>query len=379
MRATIALGVTLFVSAAASVGAASPPAESSPWDNLPGARAYLDAVAADPGFSGVVLLGRGDDVVFEQAYGFADVEQGVPMRVDDLLRLGSLTKPITASAMLVAVDRGLVSLDAHVCDLLPGCPSTWREVTLRHLLSHTSGIVDHFGDLEAVPVDDTVQELERVLSQLDDDESLDSEPGTEYAYRNFNYVLVGAVLEEVTGVPWEIALRQLVLDPLGLESIRYDDVYAIVRGRVRGYERDETLGLRNIDYDDHAAYAAGGLLASAGDLFRWSRAMMEGRLFDPALVKESLTPYRDNYGLGWQIRQFFGRPVYDHTGGIDGFSSHLAHYPDEGLTIIVLSNVENDPAILRACDLASVLFAWRPDTDPTDPSLTPRQRCGIDP
>lgn len=159
----------------------------------------------------------------------------------------------------------------------------------------------------------------------------------------------------------------------------YDDVYAIVPNRARGYERDDQLGLRNIDHDNHAAYAAGGLLSSASDVFRWSRGMLTAKLFRPELVDESLTPFKGNYGYGWQVRRFFDRRIYNHTGGIDGFSSHLAHYPDQELTIVVLSNVESDSAILRACDVASLLFEWRPARDVTDSDLTPRQRCGLNP
>lgn len=348
------------------------------WANLDEVRTYLENAAKETGFSGVVLIGRGDKVVFEEAYGLAEVEHRVPMRTDHRFRLGSLTKPVTASAVLVAIDRGLLALDTHACRLLPSCPRSWEDVTVRHLLTHSSGIADHFGDLEAVPVEVTLEELRRVLDSLPADEPLRAAPGTEYAYSNFNYVLVGALLEEVVDTPWETILREFVFEPLGLRTMAYDDVYAIVEDRVRGYERDDKLGLRNIGYDDHAAYAAGGLLSSAGDVFRWSRGMLNGKLFSPQLVEESLVPYRGDYGYGWQVRQFFDRRIYNHTGGIDGFSTHLAHYPDDGLTIVVLSNVENDSATLRACDLAGRLFQWPIVAGTTSPELTPRQRCGLE-
>jgi len=349
------------------------------WDSLGKARSYLDSAARETGFSGVVLIGRSEEIAFEEAYGFADADLRVPMRADYRFRIGSLTKPITASAVLVAVDRGLLALDQQGCRLLPSCPRSWETVTVRHLLTHSSGIADHFGDLESVPVEVTAEELRRVLDSLPADEPLRAVAGTEYAYSNFNYILLGAVLEEVVGAPWETILRQWVFEPLDLKTMAYDDVYAIVEDRVRGYERDDSLGLRNIDYDDHSAYAAGGLLSTAGDLFRWSRGMLTAKLFRTELVEESLKPTLGDYGYGWQIRKFFDRTIYNHTGSIDGFSSHLAHYPDDGLTIIVLSNVENDSAILRACDVAARLFDWPVVTGATGPELTPRQRCGLEP
>lgn len=346
--------------------------------NIDAARSYLENAARETGFTGVVLIGHGDEVVLEEAYGFADAELRVPMRTDHRFRLGSLTKPVTASAVLVAVDRGLLEMDTPACDLLPSCPAGWKDVTVRHLLTHSSGIEDHFGDLDAVPVEATVGELRRVLDALPPDEPLGATPGAEYAYSNFNYVLLGALLEEVVGAPWESVLREFVFEPLGLRTMAYDDVYAIMEDRARGYERDDSLGLRNIDYDDHAAYAAGGLLSTAGDVFRWSRGMLSGVLFSPRLVAESLEPYLEDYGYGWQVRRFFDRRIYNHTGGIDGFSTHLAHYPDDGLTIVVLSNVEDDAAILRACDLAGRLFEWPVLAGAANADLTPRQRCGLE-
>jgi CubicO group peptidase (beta-lactamase class C family) len=347
--------------------------------NLDEARIYLNSAARETGFSGVVLIGRGEEVVFEEAFGLADVDLRVPMRTEHRFRIGSLTKPITASAVLMAVDRGLLALDQHVCRLLPSCPASWERVTVRHLLTHTSGIADHFGDLESVSVESTAEELRRVLESLAPDERLLAAPGTEYAYSNFNYVLLGAVLERIVGAPWEAILRQWMFEPLGLKAMAYDDVYAIMEDRVRGYRRDDAQGLRNIDYDDHAAYAAGGLLSTARDLFQWSRGMLTGKLFRAELVEESLRANMGDYGYGWQIRKFFGRTIYNHTGGIDGFSSHLAHYPDEGLTIIVLSNVEDDSAILRACDLAGRLFDWPVAAGDAGSEPGPRQRCGLEP
>ncbi|MGD2069688.1 MAG: serine hydrolase domain-containing protein [Gemmatimonadota bacterium] len=368
----------LLVASIGAVPAWGQEPAAGPGLDLEVARAYLEHAATEGGFSGVVLIGRGDEVLFREAYGFADADLRIPMRVGHRLRIGSLTKPITASAALVAVDRGRLGLEMHACRWLPSCPRSWETVTVRHLLTHTSGIVDHFGDLESVPVADTFEELGRVLDSLPADEALRTPPGAEYAYSNFNYVLLGAVLERVVGKPWEAVLREWVFGPLGLTSMAYDDVYAVMAGRVRGYRLDDSLGLRNIEYDDHAAYAAGGLLSDVGDLFRWSRGVLTGRLFSPELVAESLTPDRGNYGYGWQVRRFFDRTVYNHTGGIDGFSSHLAHYPDEGLTLVVLSNVENDRAILRACDLAARLFDWPVVTGPSAPDLTARQRCGLE-
>jgi CubicO group peptidase (beta-lactamase class C family) len=339
---------------------------------------YFASQARDRRFSGVVLVARGDEIVLERGYGFADFELAVPMRRDAVMRLGSLTKPVTASAVLVAVQNGRLSLDDRLCDALPNCPRSWSNVRIRHLLSHTSGITDHFGDLEAVPVEQTVAELQRAMAGLDRNEALASPPGEHYAYSNFNYVLLGAMLEHAYGERWETVMRQLVLTPAGAEGIAYDNVWALVPGRALGYTRADDGTLRNAELDDHAAYAAGGLRSTARDLFVWSRALFSGQLVHEPLLSEAFTPVQGQYGYGWQMRQFFGREVQNHNGGLDGFASHFVHYRTDDLTIIILSNVESDAPILAACDAAALYFGVHNLREAPWRLLTPRQRCGIE-
>jgi CubicO group peptidase (beta-lactamase class C family) len=226
-------------------------------------------------------------------------------------------------------------------------------VTLRHLLSHTSGIPDYFGELPAAPVDSTRAVIDRAVLRHERD-SLQGSPGSRYRYSNFNYFLVGYALEVATGKPWETIVREEVFDVAGMSDTRYDDVWAIVPGRVRGYA---SVGgrLRHIRYRDHAAYAAGGLLSSAPDLLRFERALASGRLVSDSAFRAMTTPGLGEYGLGWQVTRQFGRAVRNHTGGTNGFASHLATY-DDGTTIIVLSNVETERAKTTACDLAALYY-----------------------
>ncbi|MEX0645281.1 MAG: serine hydrolase domain-containing protein, partial [Parvularculaceae bacterium] len=374
-----ALVVVAAIGAETSIAAVAP-ATFKKADIKPAAR-YFEALEAAGKFSGAVLIASGGRILLERGYGFADVELGVEMTPDLVFRIGSLTKPVTASAVLVTIQAGELSLDAMLCDYIESCPAAWGAVTIEHLLTHTSGVKDHFGDLESAPVERTVEELDRVLKSLPANESLNSAPGEAYAYSNFNYVLLGAVLERVHGRPWEAVMKESVFDPLGLKRLSYDDVYEIVPGRVRGYGLDDDGNLKNIEYDDHAAYAAGGLKSTISDFYGWSQAAISGSLFAGDLHQRAFTPYKDRYGYGWQIREFFGRKMYNHTGGIDGFSAHIAYYGDSDLTVIVFSNVEDDPAILRACDAANLIFQWsEPSADPLGwEEMQPGDRCGVNP
>ena len=310
-----------------------------------------------PPFNGVVLIAQHGDVVFEQGYGWADADLRV--RNDPSLRygIGSLTKPITAAAVMRLVQRGRLRLSDPLCLYVVPCPVPWRGVTLEHLLSHTSGIPDYFDELPAAPVDSTKAVIDAAIAKHRED-PLRSYPGARYAYSNFGYFLLGYTLEAATGRPWESVLQAEVFAPAGMRDTEYDDVRRVMPRRVRGYTRGSD-GLRVEDRHDHAAYAAGGLLSSAGDLLRFDNALSRGRLVSQSLLRQMRRPRRGNYALGWQVITVFGRRQRNHTGEINGFASHLAHY-DDAITVIVLSNVQDEPAKSTACDIAAIMFGLRP-------------------
>lgn len=312
--------------------------------------AYLSRTRVE--FSGNILIAKGSRVVLLESYGLAERNLGVRNQPDMLYRIGSLTKPITATMVMSLVEEGRVRLSDSICDRLRACPAAWKPVTIEYLLDHTSGVPDLFKELHAVPVLETRQELARVLGtskRID----LESEPGAKYRYSNFNYVLLGALVEDVTGLSWQEQLQRRVFSPAKMERTRYDDVWTVIPGRVSGYTR-KNGEIHPIPYKDHAAYAAGGLLSSAMDLFRFSQALFGGALLRADTLKEMTRPRLGNYGLGLQVIELNGRSAYNHTGGIDGFSSHLQYYPREQLTVIVLENVEDDGVKNMATEIAAI-------------------------
>lgn len=292
--------------------------------------------------------------------GWADAELRVPNTPDLIYRIGSLTKPFTATAVMSLRDRGLLSLEDSVCRYVAHCPAGWSSVTIRTMLNHTSGIPDLFGELAAVPVVETRSEVDRVLERSGNLE-LRSQPGVRYAYSNFNYILLGYVIEVATGESYEAVLRRTVFESAQLRDTAYDDVWAIVPRRAVGYI-DKNGQLRNTNYHDHAAFAAGGLHSTVDDLSRWGHAFFTGRLVAPATVKEMVTPGQGDYGLGWQTLTRFGRLMHNHSGGVTGFASHVAYYPQDDLLIVLLSNVEDDPVKNTAFDLAAIVFGVTPTT-----------------
>lgn len=346
--------------------------------------AHLSERTSSGYFSGAVLVSAHRRVLLREGYGSADLEQGAANGPETIFRIGSITKPITAAAVLVLVDRGRLSLDDGVCSFVADCPGEWAEVTVRHLLTHTSGIPDLFTSVDDAPVGETRDAIDRTIAAAREPDRpaarlLARRPGQEYSYSNFGYMLLGYIIEVVSGRPWEDFLRETVFQPAGMVHTAYDDVWQIVPGRARGY-RVRRGSVTNTPYDDHSAYAAGGLRSTVDDLARFHEAFAKGRLFSKDLVQLALTPFLGLYGFGWQIRESFGRPYYNHNGSITGFSSQISYYPGDGLLIVVMANLVNDEnARTLACDLAAIYFEDDEHVlvDPTrrvtvDPALFPR-------
>jgi CubicO group peptidase (beta-lactamase class C family) len=313
-------------------------------------------------FSGVVLVSIGGKIALDKGYGFAEVELDVRNAPNLIYRIGSLSKPISAVAMMSLVEKHLVSLDDPVCRYIARCPGEWSPVLVRHLLSHTSGIPDLFNAVPAAPVHLTRDAIDKTIENAAN-RSLDSAPGTKHVYRNFNYMLVGYIIEVVSGKDWGDVLKSSVFDPAGMTDTAYDDVWTILPRRVRGYDVKDGV-LRNTVYKDHSAFAPGGLRSTSADLLAFTNAFLSGKLLAPGTRQQMLTPVLSDYGFGWQIKQFFGHPMFNHTGGIDGFASHVAVYPGQQLVIVVLSNIESEPAKLTACKIASILLT--PSHEPVD-------------
>lgn len=306
------------------------------------------------GFSGAVLVVHGQETEVMQGFGLADYELGVENRADHIFKIGSLTKPLTATAVLVAEEQGLLNLGDPVCEYLRVCPPEWGEVRIEHLLEHTSGIPDLFGRLERAPLLEITQEINRFLRDLGSVPLRDL-PGRSYRYSNFNYMLLGYVLATASESDWETYLVESVLEPVGLGDTRYDDVWKIVEGRVHGYKvQDAEPG--HVLYNDHSAYAAGGLRSTLSDLRRWHRALVAGEIVDSAHLARMFRPNEGAYGLGWQVIRALGREMHNHTGGVSGFSSHLAWYPSDDLLVVLLSNFEDQPVKALACDVARLVL-----------------------
>ncbi|MGH7559401.1 MAG: serine hydrolase domain-containing protein [Gemmatimonadales bacterium] len=294
------------------------------------------------GVSVGVMLGR--DTVVLKAYGFADLEFGVPTPPDAIYEIGSVTKQFTAAAILLLAEQGKLSLDDEVTRHLPDYPTQGRKFTIRRLLDHTSGIKGYtemaeFGEL-------SVRKLPRdSLVRLFAAKPFEFEPGEGAIYNNSAYFLLGLIIEKAGGQPYGDFVKQKLFERAGMRNSRYCDERAVVKNRAHGYDMGPGGVLLRAAYLDHTwPYAAGSLCSTAGDLLAWNQALHGGRLLSPASYRELVTPGTLNdgtvlrYAKGLATDSMLGRPALQHGGGIHGFLSDLKYFPADSLHIAVLVN-----------------------------------------
>jgi CubicO group peptidase (beta-lactamase class C family) len=277
-------------------------------------------------------------------YGLANVEWGIPIDADTVFRIGSITKQFTAAAIMKLAEAGKLEIDDPIERRLPDYPVGARRITIRHLLNHTSGIKS----LTALPNFRTeLARQDRALAGVIDvfkDVPHDFEPGEQFLYNNSGYVLLGAIIEAVSGKDYETFLRETFFEPLGLASTRYLHDGPITPRRAAGYQR--TPNLANAEPMSMSwPHAAGALGSTVNDLLRWDAALRSGEAVSEASYAAMATPGALNdgsamtYGFGLRTATYRGRANVGHNGGINGFQTSLTHWPDDDLTVVVLSNV----------------------------------------
>ena len=334
-------------------------AQPSPAAITRDADAAIAAATDTKGSGAVVLIARGDTVLYRKARGMAEVELGVPLAPDQVFRIASITKSFTGALLVQMAARGEVSLDAPAVRYLPDAPLDPR-ITLRQLLSHTAGVSENdaapqppFGNAE-VPI---AEQVRRITAR-----PLDFEPGTKQRYSNAGYILLAAVIEKVTGQSWDEAMRTRLFVPLGLADTAYDRTDAIVPGRVSGYASDKGVLRNATPFNLSIPKTAGSLRSTAADLLRWMRALSQGKAVGAEGFAEMNRPalasvgVQDRYGLGlyrWQVR---GQDAIGHTGQINGFASALFYLPAEDATVVVLANNDNFDAQTLARRMAAIVI-----------------------
>lgn len=316
---------------------------------------YMDALAAQGRFSGAVLVAREGKVVFSRAYGMANYELGVPNTTETKFRIGSMTKPFTATAVMLLRERGKLSVQDSICKYVSDCPAAWQPITLRQLLSHTSGLAkqEKAADyLKTAMLPMTVAQLVEGFKNRPPE----FRPGERFDYNNNGYVLLGHVIERASGQPYEVFMRENLFAPLGMNDTGYDRHEPVIKNRAAGYVREGAALLNAAYIDQSQPFAAGALYSTVGDLLRWDQALYAERFLPHATLEEMFTPVGGPYGYGWFVTRQFGRRLLWHGGGTPGFAADLLRFPDDRVAVVILSNLESAPVLRAGNDLAAIVF-----------------------
>jgi CubicO group peptidase (beta-lactamase class C family) len=308
----------------------------------------------------VVIVIKNGKPIFKKAYGFANLEEKTPVKLSTNFRLASVTKQFTAMGIMMLVERGQLSYDRNLQQVFPEFPAYGRNVTIRHLLQHTSGLIA-YEDL--IPDTATVQVLDKdVLRMLMAQDSTYFPPGSQYRYSNSGYAVLAMVVEKVSGKSFAQFLRENIFKPLGMKkTVAYEKGRSEVEHRAMGYKQEGGRFIFSDQSLTSAVLGDGGIYASVEDLFTWDQALYTEKL----IKKETLAAAFStgvltdgkvlDYGFGWRIDEYHGQPRVWHTGSTSGFRNVIQRYPEAKFTVIILTN-RAEPEVAPLADKLTDLF-----------------------
>lgn len=340
-RSAVRFALPLFLGAAACAGPEPGPDPGAVFQDIV---AEARNAAESPGLSAAVAVDG--EIVWTGASGLADIENDVPATAESVYRIASISKPIAATAIMQLAEAGQLDLDASVQTYFPAFPEKDFEITLRHLLTHTSGI-RHYNPGEF----DMKEHFETVESAIEifREDPLLFEPGTQYSYSTYAYNLLAGVVETLSGTTFDDYMRTQVWDPAGMSETHLEWQGEIVPHRVRQYvKRDGEAGVWNAPLADLSIkWAGGGMIATAPDLVRFALAMDAGTLIGSETHDEMTTRYVladgtvSDYALGWRIAEDEAGTWVAHSGGATGGTTHLLRLPERGLAVALTANVQS--------------------------------------
>ena len=303
-----------------------------------------------PGVSIVVI--KDAKIVKMEGYGLANIELNVPARPETVYKIGSVSKQFIAAGIMLLIEEGKISLDDNVGKSLEGTPESWKPITIRHLLTHTSGIVREAPGFDPLKIQTDADVIKTAYSL-----PLRFTPGEKYEYCNVGYFTLAEIISKVSGKPWGDFLNERVFTPLGMTATRTTTVTDLVPNRANGYV------WRNGKMQNATIFLAlrpsGAFLSTVIDLAKWDEALNNGKLLKRSTLEQMWTPLKLNdgkshpYGFGWQLEPVNGHKQVNHGGSLPGFRAQLARFIDDKVTVVVLTNGDNADAARIAQGVAN--------------------------
>ncbi|WP_435262992.1 serine hydrolase domain-containing protein [Tenacibaculum sp. nBUS_03] len=297
---------------------------------------------------GTFLVSKNGKIIYNKAFGLANLELNVPMTPDNVFEIGSITKQFTAISILMLVEQGKIKLNDQINQYLPNYPTHQKKITIHHLLNHTSGIKS-YTSLKKLYSIDKKDVTPTELINLFKNEPMDFNPGEHYKYNNSGYVILGYIIEKVSGITYEEFITKNIFKRLGMNNSTYGNHRTIIKNRASGHHLKQNYqNSRFVSYT--LSYSAGALLSSVKDLNIWQQALIKNKLLKKETLSKAFINYslkngkKTNYGYGWNIRTLGNETSYEHGGFIFGFKSMGVYLPESGIYVIGLNNCDcNSP------------------------------------
>ena len=303
----------------------------------------------------VVGIFNHGETLLAKGYGLADVARGVPVNPNMAFQIGSIGKSFVSAAIMMLVENNELSLDDSIYNYFRDAPESWRNIKIKHLLSHTSGLkeyLDRPSDLDSpMTLRATLDYTENEIASVVESFPVEFGPGQKYSYTNTNYMLLGIIIHRITGMHYFDFLEERIFKPLGMDSVRQGLLKTRPRDGPRGYELKEG-NVKPIGHisDTFNSTADGTLYCNVFDLAKWDAALYGERLLKRSSLNDIFTVFKLNngepneggYGFGWFIKEANSRRIIEHTGNWGGFTSVMSRYVDDGFSVIIMCNLDFD-------------------------------------
>lgn len=315
---------------------------------------YMQAQAELNEFTGSVLVAHRGKVIYEKAFGFADRELNVPNTIQTKFQIASVTKQFTAASILKLVEEGKLKLDDKLSRFYPDFPKA-DSISIHMLLSHTSGIKNYtdlpvFWEKMALPV------TKDSMIALFKKQPFDFSPGSKHSYSNSGYFLLGCIIEKTSGQSYSDYLYKNIFEKVGLKNTMVNRWDTILPNRAKGYESSKN-GWKNTKFISmEGPYSAGAIISTPRDLYIWTKALFDKKIIPQGLLSKMITAYKDNYGYGIVVSSYRQHLLIYHEGGIPGFASFLASFPNDEIVVVCLSNNEKTLTHRVAIALANIVL-----------------------
>ncbi|MBU5439121.1 beta-lactamase family protein [Tissierella sp. MSJ-40] len=299
---------------------------------------YLELYTKFWSFSGSIAAIKDGQILFKKAYGYANIEHKVRNTIETKYRIWSITKQFTAVAVLILEERGLLRVEDSLKKYFPDWVDLNPEITIHHLLTHTSGIFNYSNLPNSHKIFQKMYHQKSELIKMFTSKPLDFEPGTQWNYSNTGYYLLGMLIEKLSGKTYSQFLTENIFLPLGMFNTGIDDEKKIVENKASGYYLNGNDLIHCNYINMNLILSSGAMYSTVEDLLTWDQALNNNKLLSRKSIEKMNTPFKNNYGYGVAINMNGNRRVVHHNGGCEGFLAEIHRYVDDDFAVVVLSN-----------------------------------------